>query len=310
MTAGKDLSGCRIIVIGASGLLGTNLCRYLGQTGIRTAGTCHSHRILDPETEALELDLKDLGAVERFTRTQRADAAIYAAGLTSVDACEEHPELAFALNAQAAAAAAAGAAAAGSKFVYISTDHLWDGTRAMVEETTPPAPVNAYARSKVEGERMVAATDNTALIVRTNFFGDGPPWRPSLSDWMVGNLRKGVAIDGFTDSYFTPIHISRLTDFLVDLIALGVEGPINVAGSERISKYGFAMKLCAAMGLPADLVRPASIDDAAFIHARRPKDMSLSTRKVSTLLSLAMPSVDDSIGSLNMKSKTGDIAPK
>jgi dTDP-4-dehydrorhamnose reductase len=164
----------------------------------------------------------------------------------------------------------------------------------MVEENQPVRPVNAYARSKAKGERMVQAADPNALILRTNFFGRGRPWRLSLSDWYLERLHSGEKFFAFSDAHFTPIALPLLYEVVVDAASAGLDGIYHACGSERLSKYEFAVRLARWLGLPQDGIRPGNIADAG-LTAPRPADMSLSTQKLSNALSRHLPTIANSL---------------
>jgi dTDP-4-dehydrorhamnose reductase len=287
------------LIFGISGLLGSALSRHLSRSGRQVSGTVFSHPIGDAAATIVSADLANSADVARIMETARAHAVIFAAGLTDVDRCERDPVTAFKLHADVPAELAAYCRTSDSKFVYISTDHLWAGTRQMVSESEPTAPINVYARSKAEGERRVLEADPSALIIRTNFFGQGQPWRQSLSDWMIAKLCGGEGVRAFTDSYFTPIHLDHLAPIMVDLIECSASGIFHVAGRDRISKFDFAQKLCKQAGLSLNLVKPGKLEDANLI-APRPHDMSLSTEKITNLLVRPMPTIDDGIAALKL----------
>jgi dTDP-4-dehydrorhamnose reductase len=151
----------------------------------------------------------------------------------------------------------------------------------------------------VDGERRVLDADPSALVIRTNFFGLGLPWRQSLSDWMIAKLCDGEGVRAFTDSHFTPIHLDHLAPIMADLIECDASGIFHVAGRDRISKFDFARKLCKQAGLSLDLVKPGKLEDANLV-APRPHDMSLSTEKIANLLGRPMPTIDEGIAALKL----------
>ena len=140
-------------------------------------------RLRGAQAVVLQLDSKT--ALARALDEIQPDVIVHAAGLSNVDDCERDPGTAHAVNAELAATVAAAAAERGVKLAHISTDHLFSGTASMYSEADMPEPLNAYARSKMEGERLVARRCPRALIVRTNFFGWGHTFRKSISDWVI-----------------------------------------------------------------------------------------------------------------------------
>lgn len=281
----------RWLVTGASGLLGHSLCRYLAANGNQVIGVSHSHTVDVEDVETLFLDLTDTDSIAPIVHKHRPDVIVHAAGLTNVDACEADEGLAMKIHSDAAGALARASVSVGAKMVYISTDHLWDGYKPMVDEEEQPKPMNAYARTKLEGERVVLEINKESLVVRTNFFGPGRPWRLSLSDWIIGELSEGRKIKAFSDVYFTPLCLSSLCPALVDLVEAGAYGVYNLAGGERVSKYDFAKRIAGVMNLPHDLIEKGLIKEAG-LKAPRPNDMSLATEKISEFLGRPMPTLD------------------
>jgi dTDP-4-dehydrorhamnose reductase len=286
------------LISGASGLFGTVLCRHLVEIGRPTIGLVHDAAVGIAGVEEVRVDLGAPATADGLIARLTPDVVVHAAGLTNVDACEHDESLAMTLHAGSAEILARQCAERESRFVYISSDHLWDGSKAYVDEDERPTPINAYARSKVEGERRVMAANPAALIIRTNFFGKGRSPRRSLSDWMTDELLAGRGVDAFVDSFFTPVGLDFLASSIVRLIKLDQSGVFHIASQDRISKFEFARKLCARLNLPLSLVRPSRISEAN-LYAPRPSDMSLGTRKAAAI-GLPIPTTDESINSTNL----------
>lgn len=311
------------LVTGVSGLLGLNvastsscstwsnqLTNPLAFAVKHTVewGIYKSHPVSLPEVETFPLDLtdksKDESAVCNRLARIKPQAILHTAGLTNVDACENNPAEAKRLNVVATETVARAAWDAGAKLVHISTDHLSDGTKALVTEDAPPSPLNEYARTKLEAEQAVIKICPEALIIRTNFFGWGTQVKASFSDWILEGLKQGKEIPLFVDVYITPILINDLWEIIGQLLDKGAEGVFNVAGSERVSKYEFGVRLAKVFGYPTSLLRPVSVRDVA-LKAHRPLDMSLSTEKVSDLLAEPMPTLQASLEKLKMFGERG-----
>jgi len=285
------------LVTGASGRLGHQLCRTLSAAGHSVTGLRLSHELELPAVQELTVDLTKSEDVNQAIGSVAPSVVIHAAGLTNVDLCEDHPEEARQLHVEATRNVAQAAARSGALLVYISTDHLWDGTQQLVSEDTPAKPINVYAKTKYEAEGVVAETNPKHLIIRTNFFGDGRPWRPSFSDWISDTLQAGKTLRMFQDAFFTPIESGLLCNIITELIEGDTQGLYHVAGGERISKYEFAVRLAGALDLPSDLIEPAMLDQAGLL-APRPHDMSLATNKIAALLGRSMPKCAESIANL------------
>jgi dTDP-4-dehydrorhamnose reductase len=147
----------RILVLGGSGQLGTQL---------RTLALPQGVRLLAPTRTAV--DLGDPAAIRRLVAAEPWSVVIDAAGYTNVDRAESEEHLAFAVNAQAAACLAEETGKRGIPFIYVSTDYVFDGGKgAPYAETDAAAPLNAYGRSKLAGERHVSAANSRHVILRT-----------------------------------------------------------------------------------------------------------------------------------------------
>jgi len=154
MTA-KDLG--RILVLGGSGQLGTEL---------RTLALPKGVALTAPPRSAI--DLRDATALERLLAAEPWSAVVNAAGYTHVDRAELEEEHAFAVNAEAAGWLAAATGSRGIPLVHVSTDYVFDGSKGTpYVETDATAPLNAYGRGKLAGERLVAAANPRHVILRT-----------------------------------------------------------------------------------------------------------------------------------------------
>lgn len=286
----------RYLITGASGLLGQYLVPYIAGKGHDIVAVINSHVLsFDIENvEQVRVDLLHRPAIESLLTDIVPDVIIHAAGMTNVDACEKGAQKAHLMNAAVPSWVAQWAQVNNKAFVFISTDHITDGKSAYFDEEIRPAPLNVYARTKVEAESLVRQHMNSALILRTNFFGKGPPWRKSITDWIWDNVVAGRAIPGFTDSFFSPISGLDLSRFMLALIERGGSGTFHLGGGERISKFDFARLFTSMAGYDEALIYPALMQDAA-LAAPRPMDMSMSVRKIEAFLGTPMPTVRESI---------------
>jgi dTDP-4-dehydrorhamnose reductase len=147
----------RFLVLGGSGQLGTQLREMPLPRGVE---------LVAPARAAV--DLGDLAAIRRIVAAQPWSVVIDAAGYTHVDRAESEEELAFAINAEAAACLAAETGKRGIPLIYVSTDYVFDGRKgAPYVEKDLTAPLNAYGRSKLAGERRVSAANPRHVILRT-----------------------------------------------------------------------------------------------------------------------------------------------
>jgi len=117
-----------------------------------------------------ELDLEDREAISRMMVAESWSAVINAAAYTDVDRAESEQSVAFAVNAEAPARLAIETARRGIPLVHISTDYVFDGRKGTpYVERDAVAPLNAYGRSKLAGERGIRAANSRHIILRTSW---------------------------------------------------------------------------------------------------------------------------------------------
>jgi dTDP-4-dehydrorhamnose reductase len=283
-----------LVVTGASGLLGASVLRSAVELGWETVGFCHQHVIRDPTIQVASLDLTDDSATRRLLFDLRPDAIVHCAAATNVDWCEDNPKQAEAINVQASAVLAEIASALNARFVYVSTDSVFDGKRGNYVETDEAAPLNVYARSKLAGERETLRRNKAAIVVRVSIYGWNAQNKDSLAEWVLRRLEGGKHVPGFTDVFFTPILVNDLVPVLFAMLQHELSGLYHVAGSERISKFEFARRVATAFGFDPARVTPCQVKDMR-LRAARPLDVSLNTEKVRIALGRSMPDVDSGL---------------
>lgn len=286
-----------LFVTGVSGLLGLNAALQC-RDRFTVAGCYLSHPVAAEGVDTFRLDVTDWDKVRDTLGQRRPDVVLHAVGFTNVDMCEVQTALASRLNVESARCVAQAAREIGARLIHISTDHLFSGNEAMVTEVATPEPVNEYARTKLEAERVVSTIYPDALIIRTNFFGWGTSRRQSFSDWILQLLASGKTLNMFNDVFFTPILVNDLVSTLIELLEREATGIFNVAGSTRLSKYNFGVQVARQFGYSTDSICSISIHDAR-LKTPRPRDMSLSTVKAAELLGHPLPMIAKSLAGLD-----------
>lgn len=289
-----------VCITGGAGLLALNWAAQVRGSYNVVLGL-HDRIVRLPGVDARILDLNAGNPLVRDLEQIRPDFVVHAAGLTNVDECERSPDLARRVNVDLAANVASACARLGIPLVHISTDHLFSGMASMMTEMDSVCPVNVYATTKADAERKVLEANAHALVVRTNFFGWGPTYRRSFSDVILDSLRRGSGMTLYSDVYYTPILIEKLVQAAHDLVDKGATGIFNVVGDERISKYEFGVRLAHEFGMDAALLRMGRIADQDS-PVKRPRDMSLSNRKLCEVLGRPMGGVREHLTRLREQS--------
>lgn len=274
----------RVLITGGTGLLGLNWAASIQNTHEVVLGI-HQRTIQVPGVATQLLSLESVDNVLKNLDVIKPDYVVHAASLASVELCEGDPDLAYHVNVELAENVARACALRGIRLAHISTDHLFRGDRPLLDEEASVDPVNTYGKTKAEAEMRVQDVYPEALVIRTNFYGWGPSYRPSFSDWVFSNLKMNHPITLFNDVFYTPIYIGGLVQIVHQLFERFAKGTFHVVGDERVSKYDFAIELASIFGLNKNLI---SVGSAHSQHNRvvRPLDMSLSNKKLSNELSI------------------------
>jgi dTDP-4-dehydrorhamnose reductase len=283
-----------LVVTGASGLLGTSVLRSAVELGQETVGLCHQHVIRDPTIRVATVDLTEHSAIRKLLLELRPDAIVHCAAATNVDWCEDNATQAEAINVRASAVLAEIAAQLNARFLYVSTDSVFDGTRGDYVETDEPAPLNVYAKLKLAGERETLRLNSSAVVARVSIYGWNAQKKDSLAEWILRRLGEGTDVPGFTDVFFTPILVNDLVPVLLAMVQRELTGLYHVVGSEKISKFEFARRVATVFGFDPARVTPCQVKDMKM-KAERPLDVSLNTEKIRIALGRAMPDVDSGL---------------
>lgn len=283
----------RILVTGASGLLGLNLALEAAKHHA-VVGVTHSHGLREVPFDVRSADLLDVAATERLLATERPDLVVHCAALANVDQCEQDADRALALNATLPARIAAATYKAGTQLVHVSTDAVFDGLAGDYTEEDEPNPINVYGQTKLAGERNVLGADPQAVVARVNFYGWSLSGRRSLAEWFLNRLQSGLRTPGFRDVFFCPLLANELARILLRMTEAGLHGLYHVVSSEATSKYDFGVALARTFELDETLLQPTLVGSSG-LAAKRPSRLTLSTGKASRVLGMAMPRVSDSL---------------
>jgi dTDP-4-dehydrorhamnose reductase len=256
----------RLLVTGAAGMLGRDVVEAARDAGHEAVGLTVS-----------DVDVVDAPVVDRALADVRPGAVINCAAFTDVDAAEERAEEALAVNGRGAGNVAVAAAGVGAAIVHVSTDYVFDGAKAApYVESDPPAPVSAYGRSKLEGERAVVAANPRHTIVRSSWlFGVGG------SNFVATMLRLGAERDEVrvvTDQVGCPTFTRHLARALVELTQRQAPGVLHVAGAGWCSWHDFAIEIFREARIDcrvepattAELGRPAPRPAYSVLVSERP----------------------------------------
>jgi len=268
----------RLLVLGATGLLGYQLCRRIKQRGFGLVTAARSGANLN-------FDITDPRSLRDNLNIVSADLVINAAANVNLTSCEKNPAAAYAINAAPVQLIANWCVEQNKKFVQISTDHFFDGNgRKSHDELAEVTIVNQYARAKFAAEEYAAICPD-ALIVRTSIAGIHPDGR-GLANWAFDQISTRKPMKLFDDSYGSIIDTASFSNALLDLIEAKANGAINLASSQVSSKQELIIELANAIGIKLDWGVSCSVAD---LQPKRARSTGLNVQKAESILGYELP---------------------
>ena len=282
----------KALVVGSTGLLGSRISRVLSDD---YEVTCtHNKNSPLPGFQSFNLDLTNFDEIEKFFTRNDFDLVINCAGLTSVEACEIRPEAAWQLNATLPYHLAVLSKKFDARFIHVSTDHFQSDLKKPRDEKVAVWPINQYGYTKMAGEKFVLQFNESATVIRTNFFGLTINGSHSLLDFLVSKLSNNEEIVGFEDVHFSPLGVMTLVSAISEIAKKDLPGLINAAGSEAISKFEFARLVADLTNGNQTLVSAGSVSTLGGA-VPRPNFLALDGTKLAKFLEIKLPSIESMI---------------
>lgn len=277
----------RILITGASGLLGINLAHET-MTEHDIVGVDRG-KLVNAPFKILKADLLDSDAVDFILDSAQPEWLINCAALADLEACEENPDLARRLNIDLPVQMAKACKARGISFVHTSTDAVFDGEKdGFYTEEDIPNPLGIYAKTKLDGERAVLSENENAIVTRVNFYGWSLGGRRSLAEFFFRNLTNNKSMSGFTDVVFCPMLVNDTARVLVKMLKKRMSGLYHLVGPQAMSKYQFGVEIARKFNLEEREISPKSILSSS-LTVPRAHNLCLSTHKLSTDLGESLP---------------------
>ncbi|MEL7078716.1 MAG: NAD(P)-dependent oxidoreductase [Cyanobacteria bacterium J06648_1] len=272
----------KLLVTGASGFLGWNLCQ-LAQASWEVHGTYFTHQVTIPGAALHQTDLTDFAALDRLFKQVDPDAVIHTAAASKPNFCQTNREAAYAINVGVAVNVARLCGERDIPCAFTSTDLVFDGQNPLYKEEDSVCPINYYGEQKAIAEQKMAEIyPQVALCRMPLMFGVPSPVSPSFLQGMVSSLKAGKEINLFTDEYRTPASGSAASQGLLLAVEKQVQGILHLGGKDRISRYDLGLLLADILDLPTDIIKPGKQADVVMVAPRSP-DTSLDSSKAFAL---------------------------
>jgi dTDP-4-dehydrorhamnose reductase len=254
----------KILITGGSGFLGQYLNIELSKH--HDILTLHHQTLRNcGQFNSQQIDIRDFKKLNDTFESFKPDVVMHTASISTPQKAEELPtKIVYETNVIATKNIAQLCALYGSKLIYTSTDLVYAGYRgSYLTEDSKLIPISLYAETKLMGEEKIKSIFDDYIILRTALmFGFGLNGASCFFHKMYDKLKAGQKVRVFHDQYRSPLSVleaSRIINFLCESEIKSEV--INFGGTERLSRYDFAVMVCSLAGFDESLLEKTSMYD-------------------------------------------------
>ena len=275
----------KILVTGASGLLGADVADYFKEQG--------------NEVKALmgrkDVDIRDLGAIRQAIVDFKPEVVVHCAGFRDLDYMELHEKESFEINALGTRNVTLACKEIGAKLVYISSDTVYNGEKQTpYHEYDMPCPVNIYGKTKLAAENVVKELYDKHFIIRTAWlFGFKGHVENNFILGVINNIKNGNSINATTDQICCPSYTHDIAMGISKMIETDCYGTYLLTNKGTASRYDVNVKVAKLAGLDTNMVKPVLSTNAHI--AKRSKNTVFDSINYASTFGDVMPDWNEAI---------------
>ncbi|WP_267899526.1 SDR family oxidoreductase [Leptospira biflexa] len=237
----------------------------------------------------ISLDLSKYEKLKIFFSEVNPKVLIHIAGNKDVNFCEKFPKDARQINVTATQYLVELCKQHGTKFVYLSTDYVFDGKKGNYSEIDIPLPSSEYGKMKLESEKMIQSSGIEHIIIRSGaLYGQNG----KFYQWAVNSLKEGIEIEALIDSFFTPTLLDDLYEITVKLLILNFNGIIHIVGKDKVSRYQMISKIADSLAILNPKLKPMTISESGMFFL---PDLSLCPDKLNKELKIYTHTLEEGL---------------
>jgi len=281
-----------VLIFGGNGLVGNSFEKLLNRKD--NFKTYTTSRV--PNGDQIECDITDSKSIKDCFEKVKPSLVINCTNLEGgVNFCEDNPILSEKFHFEANKTMSQLSHESRIPFVLISTDYVFDGTKAPYSEEDEKNPLNEYGYHKLKAENWIKENTSKYIIARTtNVFGWDPITKtPNYLMQLFFNLNKGKPCNAPSFLSGNPTYVDDLSQAIIDLLKGENFGIYHVVGSSNINRYDWAVKFCDLLGLDSKLLN--NITNAPEGIVTRPFNSNLNTNKLQDKIGYKLSTVKEGL---------------
>ena len=232
----------KILIVGASGLVGENIFKYFRDNSKWSVfGTYNTFSVKG----LIHFNASDINTWTSEVVNSQWDAIVHTGALTNVDLCEDDPESSYERTVVSTQNLISLAKSNNAKFIYISTDYVFDGRKGLYSENDEVSPLNVYGKHKLEAERLIIEMLPNNLVLRiTNVYGDEQRGKNYISR-ILKQLESNdiIEVNAPFDQYATPINALDVAKAIYLLLRDDKRGVYHLASTDYMNRVQLLKKI-------------------------------------------------------------------
>ena len=283
----------RVLIIGASGRVGREIFKIFKQSSNLNNYELHGTYFKNGSTNLHHLDLSRKDQIKEIFEKINPTIVIHTAGLIYPTECEINKDLAWKINVIGTKNIIEYCIKYNSKFVYISTDYVFDGNSGPYTENAQTNPLNYYGKTKLESEKL-ASSINDHLIIRTAWVNDIHNESKCFVMQVINSLKNNKKFTVYSDQYGHPTLSSNLAEMVIELIIKNQKGIFHATGLTYVDRFNFALKIAKTFSLNSSLLEK-SIKTESHDSTIRPLRVNLDLSKIQSILDTKILNLDEQL---------------
>ncbi len=304
----------KLFIIGIGGLTGSKLVET-AKDDFEIFGSYNYRNPKSSIIKSVSLDITNSSEIRDILEKIKPDTVINTAGINNVDYCEKYPDEATKINIQSVKEICQITKEMRIKFVQLSSDSVFDGTKQLpYEEGDHTKSINYYGKTKIESEKIVLENPINVVVRASVLYGYLPHNLAKIESsskksinfgqWLINKLILNEKVKIITDEYSSPIIADDFARSILHIIKHEKSGLFHSAPKLQITRYDFSIKIAKALGLSVELIEPVSNKELGR-DVNTGSNKCLSSEKLSNNLNYRFLTLDESLDLLKSQVREG-----